>query len=166
MEAFAFGNCSQTIKSQIIFFYSPFCSRKIIPPPHPPRFGNDEKEKPTKLIVSGTIFINSFLIENKCLINLKCFNQRAQVKSGRIMTDIMGSIAYCTLHQDVHARRSPGWRYSSLETQGRRFSWMAKVNPVTGWRNHVLFYLLPKVMLGRKNKPGELLFESQMLYIF
>lgn len=50
-----------------------------------------KKEKSTKLIVSETIFINSFLIENKCLINLKYFNQRAQVKSGRIMTDIMGA---------------------------------------------------------------------------
>lgn len=76
-----------------------------------------KKEKSTQLIVSGTIFINSFLIENKCLINLKCFNQRAQVKSGRIMTDIMGSITYCTTHQDVHAWRSLGLEAHLLSSE-------------------------------------------------
>lgn len=123
MEAFPLGNCSQTIKSQIIFFYSPFCSRKIIPPPHPLALlvMVRKKEKSIKLIVSGTMFINSFLIENKCLINLKCFNQRAQVKSGRIMTDIMGSITYCTLHQDVHARRSLGYKAQLLRNAVQAF---------------------------------------------
>lgn len=55
-------------------------------------------------------------------------------------------------------------RYSSLEMQCRHFSWMAKVSPVAGWRNHVLCYLLLKVMLGRKNKP--VLFENWILHIF
>lgn len=35
------------------------------------------------------------------------------------MTDIMGSITYCTTHQDVHAWRSPGYEAHLLSSEER-----------------------------------------------
>jgi hypothetical protein len=75
------------------------------------REGQIETINHKQVIKIKSVFLNSFLIKNKCLINPEHIDLRTQVKSRRVMTDMTRNTAHCVfpaqeLGRNRHHRRS------------------------------------------------------------
>lgn len=79
---------------------------------NPPEWkGQIETINHKQVIKIKSVFLNSFLIKNKCLINLEHIDLSTQVKSRRVMADMTRNTAHCVfpsqeLGRDRHHRRS------------------------------------------------------------